>query len=80
MSHPASSKAGTSLAIRMNPANPNHHLWNNNGTWFVHYTVSEPGCSGERRRQSLRTHKISEARKRRNELFRQNRATLEQAS
>jgi hypothetical protein len=28
-----------SLAIRLNPGNPDHHLWNNNGTWWCHYTV-----------------------------------------
>jgi hypothetical protein len=28
-----------SLAIRLPPANPDHHFWNSNGTWFVHYTI-----------------------------------------
>jgi hypothetical protein len=23
------------IALRINAANPDHHLWNNNGTWFV---------------------------------------------
>lgn len=27
------------LAVRINRANLNHHLWNNNGTWWCHYTV-----------------------------------------
>ena len=25
--------------IRITADNPNHHLWNNHGTWFLHYTV-----------------------------------------
>ena len=31
--------AAMQLAIRVQDGNPDHHLWNNNGTWFVHYTV-----------------------------------------
>ena len=27
------------LAIRLDPANPDHHLWNNNGTWWCHFTI-----------------------------------------
>ena len=30
---------GEKLSLRVNDANENHHLWNNNGTWWVHYTV-----------------------------------------
>jgi hypothetical protein len=26
-------------SIRVDRANPLHHLWCNNGTWWVHYTV-----------------------------------------
>jgi hypothetical protein len=28
-----------SLAIRLNPGNPDHHIWNNNGTWWLDYGV-----------------------------------------
>ena len=27
------------LSVRVNRKNPNHHLWNNNGTWWFHCTV-----------------------------------------
>ncbi len=57
------------LSLRISDDNPNHHLWNNNGTWFVHYTVCEPGLSGVRRRHSLRTDDLREARQRRDRLF-----------
>ena len=26
------------LALRIDESNLNHHLWNNNGTWWIHYT------------------------------------------
>jgi len=64
-------QAGLQLSLRVSDGNPDHHLWNNNGTWFVHYTVCEPGFSGERRRHSLRTDDLQEARRRRDRLFAQ---------
>lgn len=57
------------LSVRVNPANPDHHLWNNNGTWFVHYTRHEPGCIKARRRHSLRTKSIVLARARRDAIL-----------
>jgi len=62
------------LSIRTNPENPNHHLWNNHGTWFVHYVVHPTPLTKERVRRSLGTRSIEEARRRRDELFEQ--ATL----
>jgi hypothetical protein len=59
----------TELAIRVNPGNPNHHLWRNNGTWFVHYTVYPDAWTAERVRSSLRTKCLETARRRRDELF-----------
>jgi hypothetical protein len=58
-----------SLAIRTNPANDNHHLWNNHGTWYVHYTVYPTPYTAERIRQSLKTRDLAVARRRRDELF-----------
>ncbi len=43
------------LAIRTRPENPDHHLWNNHGIWFVHYTVHPDGLTKERVRKSLGT-------------------------
>lgn len=53
----------TALAgIRINADNPNHHLWNNNGTWFIHYTVYPTPVTAERVRKSLHTRDLHEAR------------------
>ena len=58
-----------SLAIRTNPENDNHHLWNNHGTWYVHYTVYPTPFTAERIRQSLKTRDLHTARRLRDELF-----------
>ena len=57
------------LAIRVNSANPDHHLWNNNGSWWCHYTAHFPDNTAERVRVSLQTRSVEEARERRDELF-----------
>jgi hypothetical protein len=57
------------LSLRVNPENPNHHLWNNNGTWFIHYVVHPTPITKERVRRSLRTKSLDEARARRDALF-----------
>ena len=57
------------LGIRVNPDNPDHHLWNNNGTWFVHYTVYPTPATAERVRRTLGTKNLETARRRRDSLF-----------
>jgi hypothetical protein len=57
------------LAIRLNPGNPDHHLWNNNGTWFVHYTIHPTPLTKQRIRASLRTKNLIQARAHRDELL-----------
>ncbi len=57
------------LAIRVNSANPDHHLWNNNGSWWCHYTAHYADNTAERIRVSLRTGNVEEARERRDQLF-----------
>lgn len=57
------------LAVRVNRANPNHHLWNNNGTWFIHYTVYPDALTARRVRRSLATRSIAVARARRDGMF-----------
>ena len=47
------------------PAKPDHHLWNNNGTFWCHYTVHESDYTKRRVRVSLHTKDPSEARTRR---------------
>ncbi len=51
-------------------ANPDHHLWNNRGTWWCHFTLHRPDYTAERVRVSLRTRDLAEARCRRDELLR----------
>lgn len=57
------------LAKPRNVANPNHHLWNNRGTWWCHFTIHRADYTAERIRVSLRTRDLEEARERRDELF-----------
>ena len=57
------------LAIRVNQANPDHHLWNNNGSWWIHYTVYPSPITAIRKRVSLRTKDKLEARRLRDELL-----------
>jgi hypothetical protein len=52
------------LAVRVNFANPNHHLWNNNGTWWMHYTRHNADYTKQRIRQSLGTRCLTTARRR----------------
>ncbi len=55
--------------IRVRPENPNHHLWNNHGTWFLHYTIHPTAFTKERIRRSLGTKDLAVARDRRDAFF-----------
>ena len=55
--------------IRIAADNPNHHLWNNHGTWFLHYTVHPTPFTKERIRRSLGTKDLETARSRRDTFF-----------
>lgn len=57
------------LSVRVNTRNPLHHLWLNNGTWFVHYTLHPDACTKVRVRESLRTKSLAVARRRRDALL-----------
>ena len=59
----------TALRIRVSAENPNHHLWNNHGTWFLHYTVHPTPFTKERVRRSLGTASLDAARERRDAFF-----------
>jgi hypothetical protein len=56
-------------SIRIRRENPNHHLWNNHGTWFLHYTVHPTPFTKERIRRSLGTKDLATAQRRRDRLF-----------
>ena len=57
------------LALRIDESNLNHHLWNNNGTWWIHYTIYPTPVTVERIRRSLKTKNLQEARIRRDEIL-----------
>jgi len=59
----------TKLSIRIDAKNPDHHLWNNHGTWWIHYTLHVAGTRVRRVRQSLDTSDRAEARRRRDALL-----------
>jgi hypothetical protein len=56
-------------ALRVRAENPNHHLWNNHGTWFLHYTVHPTPFTKERLRRTLGTKDVRVARARRDIFF-----------
>jgi hypothetical protein len=53
------------LSLRINPENPNHHLWDNHGTWWIHYTVHPTPWTQRRVRRSLGTSDLDVARRQR---------------
>jgi len=58
----------TTLAVRIT-GNPDHHLWNNNGTWWAHYTEHLPDYTKRRVRRSLHTKDLGIARVLRDSLL-----------
>lgn len=69
MNSAADSSSLAALAIRVRRDNPNHHLWNNNGTWWFHGTVHLSDFTKQRVRVSLQTPCVMRARKRRDGLL-----------
>ena len=55
-------------SLRVDGSNPRHHLWCNNGTWWVHYTLHFGGRK-RRIRRSLGTRAIDVAVQRRDDLL-----------
>jgi hypothetical protein len=49
--------------------NPNHHLWNNHGTWWCHFTLHLPDFTKHRVRLSLDTREPMTARALRDSLL-----------
>ena len=56
-------------AIRIDDSNSNHHIWNNNGTWWIHYTIYPTPVTAERIRHSLKTRNLSKARHLRDQIL-----------
>ena len=59
----------TTLAVRVNLDNPDHHLWDNHGTYWCHFTLHEPDCTKRRVRRSLGTGDLTTARRLRDALL-----------
>jgi hypothetical protein len=49
----------------MRTPNPNHHLWNNRGIYFIHYTVRTKANQPRRVRRTLGTKNLKVARQQR---------------
>jgi hypothetical protein len=60
---------GCVLSLRTHNANPNHHLWWNNGTWWLHATVHRPDYTKQRLRLPLETKHVGLARSRRDAVL-----------
>jgi hypothetical protein len=57
-------------AIRINPDNPDHHVYSNNGVWWIHYSIrTDPRFKSQRVRASLRTRSLAVARERRDAIL-----------
>jgi hypothetical protein len=52
----------------------NHHIWDNNGTWWCHLSLERRSGPAKRIRFSLRTNNVREARKRRDLIMSANEA------
>lgn len=49
------------LATRRTDTKPDHHLWNNHGTWWCHFNLCSAAGGSKRHRISLKTHDIATA-------------------
>jgi hypothetical protein len=57
------------LVTRRTVNNPNHHLWNNNGTWWLHFTLHSDTGTRKRHRISLKTPNPEAARRKRDRIL-----------
>ena len=53
----------------MKTSNPDHNLWDNNGTYWCRFTVHYPDYTKGRIAKSLHTHDLAEARRRRDHVM-----------
>lgn len=63
--------ASPAFSRRQKTDGPNHHLWNNHGTWWFHGTFHKPEGTKERVRVNLRTRDLAEARLKRDRIVNQ---------
>jgi len=56
--------------VRINPDNPDHHVYSNNGVWWIHYSIrTDPRFKSQRVRASLGTRCLAVARERRDAVL-----------
>jgi len=58
------------ISRRQKSGGPNHHLWNNHGTWWLHVTFHLPDGTAKRQRTNLKTSDLTEAQLKRDTLLR----------
>jgi hypothetical protein len=63
------SKHHLHLVTRRTDTNLNHHLWNNNGTWWLHFTLHSATGTRKRHRISLKTPNPESARRKRDRIL-----------
>jgi hypothetical protein len=68
------------LSFRAQRNNLNHHLWFNNGCWWLHCTVHLPDFTKLRIRRSLRTSDVVVARAERDAILAEFRAGRKEAA
>jgi RNA polymerase sigma factor (sigma-70 family) len=68
---PASVAASNVCRLKTRGAgkNENHHIWNNNGTWFCKFRVTTADGRIKKMKESLKTKRVEEARIRRDEMM-----------
>jgi hypothetical protein len=59
----------TRFAVRIDEANPLHHLWDNHGTGWIHFPIHDPDHTARRIRRSLGTKNRVEARRLRDRIL-----------
>ena len=57
------------ISRRQKTTGPNHHLWNNHGTWWLHATIHRPDFTSHRVRLNLKTSDITTARQKRDDVL-----------
>lgn len=57
------------LSIRIDAGNPDHHLWRNGDTWWIHYTIHTDDNRKRRIRYSLGVPELERARLLRDAVF-----------
>lgn len=62
-------KRDANSSIRIQSTNRNHHLYNNNGVWWLHYTSYPTPATSKRIRRSLKTRDVSLARQQRDTIL-----------